>query len=545
MPENEEISPEIKEEAPQDTNEETVSADTAEEVAPVNEPVQEVAEDGSPDDKEAEGSGVAEELSNDDPTVSKEFRKVYEDTVYFIDGIVQTYDVFPAILQTMREGSANVELKRRYALRAIDETWVNVVEDSLAALDYVIRHPSKYIEEREEVLPIELSRNITSKSLQHLSQHTNYISRIEGDMITPSKIMNVFKEETLMTYENKFVNTLINRLFIFVNRRYEIAKSSGQQEKITTMNFSQEFTHGKANGKINFTIELNENPDDDDNIEVDSHANQTGDLWRRVQKLNSICTEYASSSFVKEMGKTFIHPPVMRTNAILKNKNLRQCLALWQFIESYEGVGYSMMVQEDLEKVDDEYIKELYSTLALQYLIFRYNIKDEFNTDAPLDSKITDAPLTPKIISEIGEIKGDADITISDEYMPEVNRNPERRIPIPSTTRYGILTPDDKLILEAMDISLDAAEIVRDSEIEEEFAKADIPEPEADNPFIPEEITENTDDGKAASEEEVAAPAEEEKKPSRVHMSHHRPKEVAHTKKVVRRGNQRMRYGYR
>ena len=100
--------------------------------------------------------------------VGETFRRVYDDTTYFIDSIVQEYDVFPAILSKMRDGNASIELKKRYLLRAIDETWVNIIEDTLPALDVIIRNPSKYIEEREEVLPIELSRNISVRSLQQM-----------------------------------------------------------------------------------------------------------------------------------------------------------------------------------------------------------------------------------------------------------------------------------------------------------------------------------------------------------------------------------------
>ena len=77
------------------------------------------------------------------------------------------------------------------------------------------------------------------------------------------------------------------------------------------------------------------------------------------------------SSFVRDMGKNYVRPPIMRTNAILKNKNLRQCLALWTFIESYENTGHSTTVEDKLFTADDEYIKELYSTMAMEYLLFR------------------------------------------------------------------------------------------------------------------------------------------------------------------------------
>ena len=46
------------------------------------------------------------------------------------------------------------------------------------------------------------------------------------------------------------------------------------------------------------------------------------------------------------MGKNYVRPPIMHTNAINKNRDLRQCVALWEFIESYEGAGYELSVSE-------------------------------------------------------------------------------------------------------------------------------------------------------------------------------------------------------
>ena len=401
------------------------------------------------------------------------FSRVYEDTTFFVDSIVEEYSVFPAILQMMRDGNATIELKKRYLLRAIDEAWVNIIEDTLPALDTIIRNPSRYIEEREEVLPIELSHNISSRSMKHLSQHTDLIASIEGDRIIPSKILNVFHDETMQTYENKFINTLISRLFAFVSRRYEIAKKAGQDEKTTSLEFTDSFDHDKIKVNMNFRLEIAESSDEEDTVE--RNYSRTTDLWRRVEKLNNIITTYANSEFVNNMGKSYIHPPVMRTNAILKNKNLHQCLMLWQFIETYESAGYSMIVQESLENVDESYIKELYSTLALQYLIFRYNIHNEFDTEHTLDSEISDKVISPKFVDRLSGPSED-EFDIVEERLPES----------PSAQRYRTLTPDDQLMLKALQIALDAQEIISVSGQQDDFEHPFVPEPDP-VPVAPEE----------------------------------------------------------
>ena len=409
---------------------------------------------------------------------SSVFRSVYDDTVYFIDGIVDEYSAFPKILEMMRNGDASIELRKRYMLRAIDEAWVEIIESTLPYLEAIIRNPSKFIEQQEEVLPVEMTKKVTVRTLQHLSQHTDMISRIEGDMIIPSKLLNVYHEETMQTYENKFINTLISRLYGFVNRRYEIALKSGQDEKTTSIEFKQNFKHDDISVKMQFRVEIAEPSASDEKIE--KNYSYTTDLWHRVVKLNEVVTAYTQSEFVKGMGRSYIRPPVMRTNAILKNKNLRQCLNLWQFIESYDSAGYSMLIQEDLENVDEAYIKELYSTLALQYVIFRYNIKNEFDVDSTLASKMTDDELRPRIVGELDEL--------SERAFDLVDPPAERVAQSQAEVRYGTLTPEDKIFLQSIDIALDAVDEIAKQGDEDYYSGSVIPEPEPEPDNDPAEI---------------------------------------------------------
>lgn len=461
------------------------------------------------------------------------FRRVYDETTYFIDSIVQEYQVFPHILQMMRDGNATIELKKRYMLRAIDEAWVNAIEDTLPSLDILIRNPSKFIEEREEVLPIELSHNISIRSLQHLAQHTNLISKIEGDKITPSKILNVFREETLQTYENRFLNTLINRLFAFVNRRYEIAAKMGQDEISTSLDFHEQFRHERTDVKIQFKVEISESSESESE-KAERNFTKTTSLWKRVERLNRIVTAYTTSEFVQNMGHSYIRPPVMRTNAILKNKNLRQCLALWQFIESYEDAGYGMLVQENLEKVDDTYVKELYETLALQYLIFRYNIHNEFDADSTVASQTTDDVFRPRLIEEL-----------TNAFEHEFDITDVRSVPMPAVERYATLTPEDRLMLESLDVALDAAELLTDREAES-FIPGEIHDPEpVPVPEVPQDETsqdaEETASDEKPEKDSAIAPSAEKKQTEGTQPVTHRRARIRQMKSRRHRSRRQMR----
>jgi hypothetical protein len=426
-----------------------------EEMLEVTEPdVKDVTEEAPEVDESNAQDVTEEEQGTPDAVLTSSadvnlFEDVYKDTLYFVDGMVEQYEFYPEIIDSLGSGNAKMELKKRYMLKAIDEEWVSRIEDCIPALDEVIRTPSRFIEETEKVLPIELSRNISRRSIQHLSQHTDYISKVEGDTIIPSKILNVFRDETNKTYENKFINTLINRLFLFVERRYETALKEGKDEKNTSLDYTQSFTHGEMQGKIHFRMEIAEEPKDGEEMK---NYTYTKDLWYRVVRLHHICRAYINSSFVKSMENQFVRPPVVRTNAILKNKNLRQCLELWEFIESYENIGYDMLVHETLETIDPEYIKEIYSMSALQYLIFRYNVKNEFEADKTLAESQEHPVLSPEIKEEI---------TVAE--ASEFNKTYEKTLRVVETKGSGKqkYSLKDKAVLRAVDVALISDEMMR------------------------------------------------------------------------------------
>jgi len=385
--------------------------------------------------------------------VEKKYDHVYRDTIDFVNCIFQDYDFYGEIFNIISHGNNQIELKNKQILKNIDEAWVSVIEDCLINLDNVIRKPVLAIKETEEVLPIELSHNITARSIRHLSQHTDYINNIEGDVITPSKILNVFYEEDILTYENKFVNTLINRLYGFIEKRYSKLKEYGCDEYSSSLNFSSDFISDKSKAKISFNIDVKHKSDQSDKSENDF---ATATLWERVEHLRSVATGYLGSSFVKNMSGAFVRPPIMRTNAIIKNKDLHKCLELWQFIESYDNIGYEIVVNETAEKPDDDYIKELYSLLSLQYVMFKHNTFELEDEKVVLASK-AEEPFKPKIITEFKDFEVE-DYNVYDVQLKKV-------IPISQSKSRKKLSEDELRIRESINIALAANKKIREDKI--------------------------------------------------------------------------------
>ncbi len=302
---------------------------------------------------------------------------VYRDTVETTEALLSRHAVYRDLSLALSEGGGQVEFTKKHMLRAIDEIWVRAVEDAVGSLDRLIRNPNHYIAETEEILPIEMTKKITGRSIAHLSRHTDYLSKNNDGDITPTKMLNVFRDDSLLTYENKFLNTLLNRLYLFVNRRYTVAKERGIDETVEALTFESSFESGRGKGRVRIEVTYSERPEE----EAAKRVPPTGGLYARVERLNDIVTGYIHSEFARTMDKNFIRPPVMRTNAILKNKYFRECLALWEFIERYEDAGYGITVEETKKEVSADYVKELYQGAVTQYFLFRHALEENYGEE--------------------------------------------------------------------------------------------------------------------------------------------------------------------
>lgn len=311
----------------------------------------------------------------------------------------ELYDSLDSLLRSSRNTFA---MNRKMMAKAIDVTWVEAIENGLIHVDNVLRNPRLTIEDVEEIVPIALSRKITVESVKHLAQHTDLIQSIDEKTgkITPSKILNVHKEESYFTYENKFVNTLVDRLYIFITTRYEKLAQVARDEEVYSLGYDTTVDDGMGGRmKIELKIETTDS--------LDTYNDSGYTVWQRVEKLKKAIEGYKGSVLCQTLGNTYIRPPVMRTNAIMKNVDLKACLTLWQYIESYDKVGYEINVEDTAVRPEDSYINDFYRLVILNLLLFRsYTDKNGKDLKELKTQKLRAA--APKFVKRFGkEISGD------------------------------------------------------------------------------------------------------------------------------------------
>ena len=268
-----------------------------------------------------------------------EDRAKYNQYVENINKMLKSEQFYADFQKKLRVARPLIKLSKKTRTKTFDLEWVEVIEDSIVSLDNIVRNPRKFIVQEEDIVDISLARAISTESVKHLAQHTNFISSVDEDgMVTPNKILNVTKEESFEVYENRFIYTLLKNLNNFVTRRMDAIKAAYINDNVMELNVDTSIFTGKT--RIFYKLDLiGALPID----EVKSMQKEDLSVVERIAKIQRIILDFLSSPFAKQMvGSAPIRPPITRTNVILKNPDFKKALVLWQFVESYTKMGFSV-----------------------------------------------------------------------------------------------------------------------------------------------------------------------------------------------------------
>ncbi len=392
--------------------------------------------------------------------------KIFRDRVFSVlHALAKEHEIYADAQMLIGGAETTASLYKQSVKKCIDTDWIDAIEKTIPALDTVIRNPTVAIQDIEEILPLELSRYINDRSVKHLAQHTNLIMDIKDDDVIPQKIMNVYRDETYLTYENKFINTLLARLSAFVDKRYRALLGGRGLEQKYKFHYTTEFEHFATDdgGRNSAMIELNIHLTSPLELESDGNTEDLNARYQnafdRINRLNLMITSYQSSVFAQKLGRAYIRPPVIRTNAILKNKNMKECLKLWEFIEGFDKVGYSVQTGAEVQMPSTDYVSDLYSTVSLQYVNF-YNGVTENEYNRMLSKK------------NLYDMEAEFDTTVADKELEDyLVYDSEYRKLVPVSrlmSNRKKFSDDERRISTAITVALKVDDILTQRRLEEE-----------------------------------------------------------------------------
>lgn len=326
---------------------------------------------------------------------------------------------FRYLFELVQASETTIDQQREELVKVVDEEWISVIEDSLDAINNVIEKPRRFITTEQEVVPVSLAKKISADSVRHLSQNTQFLAPSDDGGVHPTKILNVNMAETYDLYENRFVYHLIQRLLTFVDRRTDVIFWSTGNE--VRNRFTMHSKIGDAYEEIEYNVEMTVK--DRQNFAENDADNM--DTFMRIDRVRRLVMALRGSSFCQLMkGCSVVRSPIQRTNLIMKDPNYRKCFQLWQFMERYDKVGYSIQVKDSALAFDDEYLTQMYTNLINNYAVFKSLVSDDRNlTELASEQR---EPVVPKFIKEIKEELVDScdipDVEVRKVFVEEVTQ---------------------------------------------------------------------------------------------------------------------------
>lgn len=298
-------------------------------------------------------------------------------------GVIRLYDEANQENTQKFMDSAESTLKVQVDKKIItkDTEWIDLMEEVIPHLDIIFRKPNRFIENEEEIVKIEQTRKVSVETIKHLSKNTNFIQKIDektGDVI-PSRLLNVRKEESFNTYENRLIYTLMQNIKFFIHKRKELIEQS-----LDKNNDEQ----GKNNKQLEYNAKSKLNEEDVDiNVSISSKLNSQENekddgngIVNRIEEIEKKIKDVESSEVYKILDKLhviLVKDPVRKTNVVLKNVHFQYAMKLWEYLKVNMDEQANSS-EENRDFLDNGTLKKMMDeAFLLQYLIMKTLDEDE------------------------------------------------------------------------------------------------------------------------------------------------------------------------
>ena len=251
----------------------------------------------------------------------------------------------------------------------IEEDWVNAIEKGLEYVQKALDEERQFITVNGEIVDIEKVKKVSKTSVEHLAKHANLITHLpekEGDDMIPDKLYITEKLNDYAVYENRFLYMLLRYLEDFIYFRVNKIEQL-RATYVGDFSIHKEIKTAKREvtyeSKVFEKMENNPYPIPDD---------KTEQMLERIKNCQSIVSALLGTFLMQEVSKApMLKPPVTKTNVLKMNNNFKNSLALYEYISTYKGLGYT------------------YEEVVKDYVPFEFEDNDELTDSIALTSFLT------------------------------------------------------------------------------------------------------------------------------------------------------------
>ena len=330
--------------------------------------------------------------------------------------------------------------------------WIDMVEFTMPYLEKALTKQIKNIVTEEEIIKIELIKKATVESVKHLAKNVKLVDRYnqQSGEVVPKKILNAYKEETFLTYENRFLYTLIKLIEDFIYLREKQSPNEYKGKNYQKANYEASIKLKKE--KVNVNVEYNS--------EVltgirkkDGSAERIADIKKKLKVLKQ------TDVYVTLVSKkaTYVKAPLKMTNVLLKNVNFQYAVKLWNYLSEQIELN-DKITNESSEFEEKGMVKKLLDEdIFLMHSIFKStDLENQFKgkAKAAIEDKKVTKELTDALIEKIIELNPD----MSEK---DINKLITDKLLVMKTRRLISLKPIEDKFKEKIDKYMANAKEVR------------------------------------------------------------------------------------
>lgn len=237
------------------------------------------------------------------------------------------------LLSEITNGTSTVMAKVIQSNAAFNVDWIDVVEGYIPSLMEIVKDKSSSVIENE----------------------TNIAA-----------IINSNKKLIPGNYEKRFIKTLINRMYSFINYRYNKMVSVEQDHLNRKIEVDSDFQLNNSNVHYNLKVDIDS---------ANQNFSKVEDAIKRAKRLVEVISEIKVSSFMEKLAKQpEIKERIMKTNVLIKDPDYKNCYLLYLYVDSYvEAVSQT---SERMVSVSDDYKDQLLNVLMLSFITIQANSKN-------------------------------------------------------------------------------------------------------------------------------------------------------------------------
>ncbi len=340
--------------------------------------------------------------------MAKHIDPIYKQYAARIVKYLSSTDFYEYFMTMLENGKNTMQFSNRKIIKTVDETWVTAIEAAMKPMEEIINNPRNFIMQEEVIVNVALAKKVTADTVQHLTQHGEMVDRFdEEEGVRPNRLMEKSKEDSWNTYENRFVYTLLEMTWEFVDKRYEAIFAAMNEEDGAFLRLNTDVKSYHESLNVNLDIRVRQQED------LLSSDQKNENIFARIARLHRLLITFRSTRFAKDVAKYGkIKPPLIRTNAIAKNPNFKACHKLWNFIQYYNEVGYTINIYEQNPEINEPFMMDIFNTVMFDYVILKNYLENPEDREYHQDKKIKRKQIKPKFITEIiEEMVEDEDLT--------------------------------------------------------------------------------------------------------------------------------------